>query len=240
MPWITATLAAAVVLIHFLPGASHALQSITTTDGPGNWWTWWTGHLSHWNGSHLFWDVTMLIILGSILEWNGRRDYWVALMLGAPLIILSTVIVHPELSTYRGLSGWDCILAGLVCCCWFQHPQRRWMGFSFGFCLLGKALLEAKSGVAPFAGNLGDNVQPLASAHIVGFAVGVIYGFITMSKLALKRRISSLRCGVLGGQNSSRATAMNSAGGLAGRPSRSTNTCCVKPSANSVSPHATL
>ncbi len=175
MPGTTVTLAAAVVLLHFLPGAAAFAQAVTCPETPAALATWWSGHLVHWTGAQLFWDLLMFLGLGLWLELREKRNPLPALLLGAPVIVGVTAVVCPDIAVYRGLSGLDCLLGGLLCACWLRRPAMRWLGWGFGGLLVGKALLEMGAPGAMFAGNMGPGVRPLAIAHLAGFAFGLFW-----------------------------------------------------------------
>lgn len=103
--------AAAALLV---PSVTLALQYDRAAIVAGEWWRLITGHLTHWNGEHLFWDAAMFVVLGAILERRSRRHF-VACLIASTIAISATVwLLHPELERYRGLSGVDTALFAMV------------------------------------------------------------------------------------------------------------------------------
>ena len=106
-PWVTAVVGAVVLLAFVLPGVSEVLQYDRSALAGGEWWRSLTGHVTHWNGDHLFWDLSVFVILGALCERTCRRSFGAAVASSALLIPLAVWVFLPGMELYRGLSGID-------------------------------------------------------------------------------------------------------------------------------------
>lgn len=109
-PWVTAAVGAAVLLAFVIPGIQEVLQYDRSALAEGEWWRSLTGHLTHWNRDHLFWDLSVFVILGTLCERTSRRSFAAAMAASALLIPLAVWVFHPGMDLYRGLSGIDSAL----------------------------------------------------------------------------------------------------------------------------------
>jgi membrane associated rhomboid family serine protease len=140
-------LAALAIAVAAVPGAATTLQF-----EPGQALTALTGHLAHWNLSHLLWDTIALCALGALCCHFSRSRFWIAMATSAIAIPISIVIWLPELTSYRGLSGIDSALLGLALVEFGRHARRRrkpallLMTGATGICFCLKLLFEFLSG----------------------------------------------------------------------------------------------
>ena len=109
-PWVTAVVGVSVLLAFVLPGVSEMLQYDRSALAGGEWWRSLTGHVTHWNGDHLFWDLSVFVILGALCERTCRRSFGAAVASSALLIPLAVWVFLPGMELYRGLSGIDSAL----------------------------------------------------------------------------------------------------------------------------------
>jgi rhomboid family GlyGly-CTERM serine protease len=168
-------LAALALVLHLIPGAGAALQY-----EPGRWWGVFTGHFTHWNGSHLLWDAVAFVTLGIFCCRFSRRRFWCTLLASAIAIPVAIILWLPEMTSYRGLSGIDSALFGLALVEFAKLAQREGRRgllllaglVGGGFAL--KVVFEFVSGGAFFvsAGEIEFVNVPLA--HLVGFGCGVM------------------------------------------------------------------
>lgn len=136
-------------------------------------------HLLHWNFDHLFWDLGMFIALGAISERSIRLRYYWTLLISAVLIPFAVAVAHPEISSYRGLSGLDSAIFSLL----IVHRMielrssgsGRWWPFAIVGCLLcAKILYEFFSGTTLFVQD--TSFIPIPVAHVAGAVVGLLMG----------------------------------------------------------------
>lgn len=141
-----------------------------------------TCHAVHWSWNHLAWDLLMFSVLGAICESTNRIRFIVYLIVSTIVIPIFVFACHPELSTYRGLSGIDSGLFALVAIDGLstsrtKNDRQGIMVFSAClFCLVAKIALEIT-----FGGNLfvrDSSFVPVPIAHLVGAITGALTGLL--------------------------------------------------------------
>ena len=101
---------AVAIALFFTHHASDFLQFDRTAISHGELWRLFTGHLVHFDGSHLLWDVAAFTVLASLLRTLSWRR-WLLLLLGSSLVIsIGVLVLPPHFELYRGLSGLDSAL----------------------------------------------------------------------------------------------------------------------------------
>lgn len=137
-------------------------------------------HLAHWSTQHLFWDVLMFFVLGWHLEKSIAKPYYFTLIASSLLIPLGVLVMQPEITSYRGLSGIDTALFALLCTSKLASGYREGSQRSialFLFLLLAmwsKLLFEFSTGGVMFVRN--DNFTPVPAAHLCGAVIGMLVG----------------------------------------------------------------
>ncbi len=171
-PILTVLIAGVAVLVQSWPGAAEALQFERGLRGPGEAWRLVTAHLAHFDWNHLRWDGAVLLALGAVCERESRRRCAAALALAAPAITIAVGLAAPQFATYRGLSGLDCALFGLLSGSLLQReaPLAKLAGSLALMAVLAKSAWEMANGVTLFANGAGYAPVPLA--HLVGAVVG--------------------------------------------------------------------
>ncbi len=186
IPWITLLIAAFAGLVATSPawGAALEFQRAAVTCR-GELWRLLTAHLTHFGADHLAWDVAALLILGAMTECENRRGFALTIGGAALAIGLGVWMGQPQFETYRGLSGVDSALYGLVCARLLADGWRARHTFSIvlgGLALAGFALkcgAELTGGATVFAKS-GDPgcvsvvaYAPVPLAHLIGLAAGI-------------------------------------------------------------------
>ena len=168
-------LAALALALHVIPGAAPALQYEA-----GRWWGVFTGHLTHWNSSHLLWDAVAFVALGILCCRFSRRRFWFTLLVSAIAISVAIRLWRPELASYRGLSGMDSALFGLALVEFAKLARREGRrglllltGLAGGGFAL-KVAYEFASGAALFVSTAEVEFVNVPLAHLVGFVCGVM------------------------------------------------------------------
>jgi rhomboid family GlyGly-CTERM serine protease len=160
----------------------------------GEWSRLLTGHLTHWNFDHLFWDAATFLLLGIACVWRSLGRTVTTLLGAAVAISASLLLFQPEMATYRGLSGLDSALFTLLAAMIWQESRRdgRWklgaVAIAAGAGFLAKAAYESATGTTLFVDSSAAGFIPLASAHLIGGAVGAIVGLGGRSALARSLR----------------------------------------------------
>lgn len=180
MPWRSLAISALAALALAFPslGAAWEFQRIAVTRD-GELWRLMTAHLTHFDFDHLCWDVAALLILGSLAERAGRRATVLTLLSAALVIGLGVWLFQPRFDTYRGLSGLDSALYGLVCARLVADGVRARHGFSVAIgalALTGFALkcgAELTLGETVFTAGAAAGYAPVPLAHVLGLGVGL-------------------------------------------------------------------
>lgn len=188
-------LPALALLIYVVPGLADPLSLQRTAVLDGQWWRILTGHLTHFTLSHLLWDVGAFLVLGLIAQRRSRAQFAATVVGSAVLISAAVLWLLPQLSEYRGLSGIDSALFGLVAVTLLREQlrERSWLvAAAIAAALLGfggKIAFELLTHTALFARDLGPGVMPVALAHIVGGAWGALVALTPLIQSAIPPRL---------------------------------------------------
>jgi rhomboid family GlyGly-CTERM serine protease len=179
-PCLTLALAGFACLVHASPALTAALEfNRAALNEGGQLWRLVTAHFTHFGVNHLAWDVAALLILGSMAERDDRRRVASTLTTAAIAIGVGVWAWQPQFGSYRGLSGLDSALFGLVCGKLIADGRRARHGFSIALgalALTGFALkcgAELAGGATIFAAGATDDYAPVPLAHLIGLAVGL-------------------------------------------------------------------
>jgi len=192
-PWVTIALAGLVCVAAFEPLA-QVLQFDRSALHRGELWRWGTAHLTHFDRSHLTWDLMVFILLSGVIE---RRDCirLVVTILAAALAVSAAVWWgQPHLASYRGLSGIDSALFGClagVLLCGHSRPGR--LTGAFALAAFGvKCWAELQSGAPIFA--TAGHYETVPIAHLTGLIVGVTVACVPTRKAAPTDTVTVSRC----------------------------------------------
>jgi hypothetical protein len=142
--------------------------------------TWLTSHLSHWSWNHLAWDVAVFGFLSWLcLRLMPSRYAW-CLGAAAFLIPLEVAYNQPSLLSYRGLSGIDCSLFGLVTAALWRGARltAKALAVVVTCAFLCKTTFELSTGTTMFVEVGSQPFVPVPSAHLVGFVSGLVIGLL--------------------------------------------------------------
>lgn len=146
----------------------------------GELWRLVTGHLTHWNLEHLFWDLATFLVLAIVSLRRSIRNTLTCLLSGALAISLSILAWQPEIVCYRGLSGIDSALFALLAVCQLKDSYQERDLLVFRITLVALAGFLAKTGYELFTSQTlfvdcsEAGFVPLALAHAVGGLVGAV------------------------------------------------------------------
>jgi len=171
------------VAIFAIPKLTASLQLDFNSVASGQWWRLLSGHLTHYDGQHLFWDLLMFVVLGAICERQNRKRFGVILLIMATIVSLTVMYTCADISEYRGLSGID---TGLFA--WLTIGQLRtslagrdryfatfWA--ITGLLLVGKLGFEMMTGDVLFVQT--DGFKPMLESHLAGAAMGTLIALVT-------------------------------------------------------------
>lgn len=168
------------ILAHTYPQLTAAWELDRTAVAAGEWTRLITGHLTHWNADHLLWDAATFFALGVVCL--GRRPLLTlaCLFLSSFAISATFLTVHPDLPTYRGLSGLDTALFTFLAMSIYQDARAagdRALGAVAKWALAGlaaKTAYEVITGDTLFVDSAAAGFVPLATVHAAGAAVGLL------------------------------------------------------------------
>ena len=171
---VTILISLAALFAYASPALTAWLQLDFAAVADGQWWRIWSGHISHFGGHHLFWDLLMFAVLGAVCEGRHPRYFGIATAVMMAGISLAIGVGCEQIATYRGLSGLDTGLFVWFIAdqCW-QSVRRHdrlaallWLAPAAG--LTGKLLLEAATGQTLFVDS--SEFVPLVESHLAGAA----------------------------------------------------------------------
>lgn len=153
-------------------------------------WRALTGHFTHWDLRHLFWDALMFAVLAGVVERRQRSRFLPCLALSALAIPVVLLVAEPGITRYRGLSGIDSALFALAVGVVLRDAlaaRRRTVVWLLAFATAGfgaKLAYEAVTGHCVFAGS--DAFVPVPIAHLVGATAGMAVAVMPVGGLRLR------------------------------------------------------
>jgi rhomboid family GlyGly-CTERM serine protease len=185
-PIVTLALVALATVVQLVPGAAAAVQYERAAAASGQAWKLFTGHLAHWSFEHFAWDVAVLVVLGVACEVLVGSARTCSACTGAMVAITFTLrVAQPGLETYRGLSGIDSGLFGLLLATLVPHllrnRKRRAAVFVLGCgcAFLAKLVFESATRQSVFVNSTSNGFVPVPLAHAIGFVAGCAAGALT-------------------------------------------------------------
>ncbi|MFQ5732226.1 MAG: rhombosortase [Planctomycetaceae bacterium] len=181
-PIVALCIAGAALAVGAFDSVADLLQFDRSAIEAGQSWRLLTGHLTHWSWDHVFWDLAVFAVLGSLCERENRARFVACVAASAILISAGVWCVLPGLETYRGLSGIDSALFALLAGSVLRDAiaERRWSWLVGTLLLLagflGKTVFEIATGTTLFVDSAAANMLPIPLAHIIGAVVGLGLG----------------------------------------------------------------
>ncbi len=172
LPWATVAVAVAAGLLHFLPGTRAAGEFERERILAGELWRLWTAHGVHFGGSHLWWNLTVIVPAGIWVECLVPGRTRLLYLLAPGIIGLALLALDARLQTYAGLSG---VATGVLALLAFtqvakvEPAARQWWRAVLGL-LAAKIVLETVWRQPVFANFADAELQPVPLAHLVGLA----------------------------------------------------------------------
>lgn len=140
----------------------------------------------HSNGQHFFWNVTLLLLVGSVIEWRiGLRAVGLLFVIGAAVAALSHLLMFPnEARPLIGASGIVATLFGAAVVIAGNVGLRirvprtdRWLNLNLRRLLLVWLAFQF-AGLASIYAAADEPLSVAYWAHLAGFGVGLAGGFI--------------------------------------------------------------
>jgi rhomboid family GlyGly-CTERM serine protease len=171
------------ILIFSSPALTSLLQYDLTAIKQGEIWRLLTGHFTHWNFEHLFYDVLMFAVFGTYCYKENRKVFFI-IIISVPLITSTAIMLFdPEMLCYRGLSGIDTGLFAYTAVTILKKAKQNHENLILSVSvimlvlLIGKSIFELCTGTTVFVSNEGFTPAPVA--HLTGIVtVLLILGII--------------------------------------------------------------
>jgi rhomboid family GlyGly-CTERM serine protease len=188
IPWMTLAMTAAAVILFLCHWEDRFIYDRNLILR-GQVWRGWTGHLVHFGGSHLFWNLAVFLPAGWWLERirPGVARLFLAL---SPYVITGVLLLFdPTLLRYAGLSGVATGLLVLLSCGQLQRGQGEPRWFWLGVL----ALVGAKIGLELFTGKPllvrdFNGIRDVPLAHLGGAAWAVATWLASRRRWAERHR----------------------------------------------------
>jgi len=174
LPWFTLVACALAVVAWFWPGSFNTLVYDRAQILRGQWWRLVTGHWVHFTGSHLFWNLAVLLPAGVWLERRNPCALRWTIIISPLAISLVLLVFEPSLSIYAGISGVASgILVALTVNGLRTQPTARLWWLAVLVLFAAKVAFETRNGGRPLNPELAaQGVRSVPLAHLVGAAVG--------------------------------------------------------------------
>ena len=168
--------------LFLLPSLVHALEFDRAAIAAGEVWRLVTGHWVHFGFEHLFWDVLAFGCLGAACERSSRARFLACVAASACAISAAVWFWLPEMTAYRGLSGIDSALFGLLFVGLASDAVRARSSSQVALAttlfaaFLLKVAFEVFTGGNVFVKSMEAGAVGVPLAHVVGVTVGVLVG----------------------------------------------------------------
>ena len=175
LPFLALLVPVVSLLVLLVPGAGAWCEAERVRLAEGELWRLAGAHLAHYSSAHWLLDALVFLVLA--LECERRAAVRTRLALaGAALVIPAGVLAfQPELARYRGLSGLDSALFGLLLALELRAGGSR-RALVAGVLFLAKVAWELATGRALFLDSQSLGFTPVPLAHALGALIGVAGG----------------------------------------------------------------
>ena len=187
------------IIIFYCPELNNFLQYNITAINNYELWRLITGHFTHWNFEHLFWDLLMFAIFGKLVYKNNPKAFMFIIIFTPLLTSVATIILNPSMHFYRGLSGIDTALFAYAAIainqayrrkyremltikptCGIKRNKYKWqlieaIPIGMLILLILKTCFELYTGTNLFVSSKTFSPAPLA--HLAGLFTGLIISF---------------------------------------------------------------
>lgn len=171
--------------IALFPEIAVTLSWRRTLPFPLRWPTALTSHLTHWSLDHFVWDLAAFVALAFAAIRLVPTRVIPCLAIAALAIPLEISWFQAQFESYRGLSGLDSALFGLVLAAlWRAGGIARGFSVAGLVAFFGKIGYESVTGETLFVDQLAGDFTPVVSAHVVGLLVGWVVGMAGSLRLS--------------------------------------------------------
>jgi rhomboid family GlyGly-CTERM serine protease len=199
---------------------SLTLLAIAAALLPGSWlelqrrgamWRIATCHFTHFTYEQLAWDALVFLFLGILCARENSAAFR-ATLLASVVVVPISVLALSDVTTYRGLSGIDSALFGLLL---VTESRRSRMVALCGVAFAAKIVFEMRTGATIFVHS--DAFTAVPVAHLAGALVGVI---VATSQRVFNSSIAQVSRGCSGSLRSSLSHGIRCGFALWARPPR--------------------
>lgn len=186
LPLATMVLCCIAAVAAMVPGLQPILQLDVSAIQNGEVWRFLTGHLTHWTTDHLLWDIAVFAAVGALCERRSRSLFLATTLISAGAISTWMMWAPDGLQTYRGLSGIDTALFGLLATLMLAEAQAnsdRLVQWIVGMGLVGlilKTWWEFHSDGTVFV-NQATEFVAVPMAHVAGGLTGLLVALISLA-----------------------------------------------------------
>lgn len=179
-PAMTASLFGFMAALHWLLPNQEFLWFSAAAINQGEAWRLLTAHFAHADLEHLLWNGLGLVVLGSLIEQQSRRQ--LAASLAAGIFAVNALLLSPLPTPdyYCGLSG--VLNTLLVTALWLEWKRSpSWLVAAIALGSLSKVLIEVTAGTSVITH---ISWPPYAWSHVAGMLGGVaLICFGTLSRV---------------------------------------------------------
>lgn len=179
LPWVTLAIALAALASHALFPLSSALAYAGYTPGSHDLVRLVGCHLVHYSSTHLAWDVSTFVALGTWSELRSRPRFVLFLACAALLVPPLACALTPWLRCYAGLSGLVLGTVAVALGTRLSHDPRRmhrWLGSGLLLGLLVKQLYELWIGNTSLVTFVYEGFTTVPAAHLISVLIGACVG----------------------------------------------------------------
>lgn len=175
VPWLTAALVTAAVLLALWPAGQTLAVFERAAILRGEVWRLATGHLVHFNGVHLAWNLAVVLLAGVMAE-RARPVATRWFLLTAPAVLgLALLGIESDLEHYAGLSGIATGLVVLVGLHWLGGAARdRWSGVAVLVLVALKITGEWTGRTPAFVDLTAEHIRIVPLVHLAGAVWAVL------------------------------------------------------------------
>jgi rhomboid family GlyGly-CTERM serine protease len=164
------------VMVAWVSSLGNGLILERTALANGELWRLWSGHWVHFSGSHLLWNLVVLLAAGAWLERVRPGRLLRHTLIAAPLISLAILALEPGLQTYGGLSGLATGVVVLLGLHQFSQPDTpRWLWAGVLGLVMLKTATDAVHTDPLVVAFTSTTIRSSSSAHAAGALVALLH-----------------------------------------------------------------